>query len=52
MASMTSTTKGQDISSEVVKLMNKHHLDPLKLRGLTTDGDPLSQAKAMGFQQN
>ena len=49
MASMTSTTTGQDISSEVVKLMNKYHLDPLKLRGLTTDGAPAMTGKNNGF---
>ena len=38
MAGMSSTTTGQDISSEVIKLIEKFELDPQKLRGLTTDG--------------
>ena len=38
MAGMSSTTTGQDISSEVIKLIEKFELDPQKLHGLTTDG--------------
>ena len=29
--------------------MNKHHIDPLKLRGLTTDGAPAMTGKNNGF---
>ena len=49
MASMSSTTTGQDISDQVLQLMNKFELDPGKLCGLTTDGAPSMTGKRNGF---
>ena len=49
MASMSSTTTGQDVSDEVLKLMDKFNLDPAKLCGLTTDGAPSMTGKNNGF---
>ena len=49
MASMTSTTTGQYISDQVLKLMKNYQLDPAKLCGLTTDGAPSMTGKINGF---
>ena len=49
MASMPSTTTGQDICEQVLKLMNEYQLDPAKLSGLTTDGAPSMTGKTNGF---
>ena len=40
MASMQSTTTGQNICEEVTKMMNKFEIDSSKLLGITTDGAP------------
>ncbi|XP_067940442.1 cell death protein 3-like [Watersipora subatra] len=47
MASMSSTTTGQDICDQVA--MDKFELDPFRLAGLTTDGAPLMTGKINGF---
>ncbi|CAM1324002.1 Uncharacterised protein r2_g3265 [Pycnogonum litorale] len=46
---MSSTTTGQDISEQVLKLMEKFQLDPFKLCGLTTDGAPSMTGRIKGF---
>ncbi|XP_067929495.1 general transcription factor II-I repeat domain-containing protein 2A-like [Watersipora subatra] len=46
---MSSTTTGQDICDQVVKLMDKFELDPSRLAGLTTDGAPSMAGKINGF---
>ena len=40
LASMKSTTTGEDLTLEVLKMTKKFQLDSKKLSGLTTDGDP------------
>ena len=52
LASMPSTTTGQDISEQVLKLVRKYQLDPAKLCGLTTDGAPPMTGKKMDLQRN
>jgi len=49
MTGMSSTTTGQDISEQVLKLMEKFQLDPSKLCGLTTDGAPSMTGRTNGF---
>ena len=49
MASMQSTTTGQNICEEVTKLMNKFEIDSSKLVGITTDGAPSMVGKNNGF---
>uniref|UniRef100_H2YP50 SPIN-DOC-like zinc-finger domain-containing protein n=1 Tax=Ciona savignyi TaxID=51511 RepID=H2YP50_CIOSA len=49
MASMHSTTTGQNICEEVTKLMNKFEIDSSKLVGITTDGAPSMVGKNNGF---
>jgi len=41
MASMKSTTTGENIAQEVLKVVEKFWLDPKKMFGLTTDGAPV-----------
>ncbi|XP_029652575.1 general transcription factor II-I repeat domain-containing protein 2A-like [Octopus sinensis] len=49
MASMSSTTIGQAISDQILKLMEKSQLDPSKLCGLTIDGEPSMTGGTNGF---
>lgn len=49
MASMKSTTTGQDICEDVIKLMKKFEIDSSKLVGITTDGAPSMVGKYNGF---
>ena len=49
LASMKSTTTGEDLTQEVLKMTNKFQLDPKKLTGLTTDGASAMVGKHKGF---
>ena len=49
MASMESTTTGENIAQEVLKIVQKFRLDPKKMSGLTTDGAPAMVRKHNGF---
>ena len=49
LASMKSTTTGEDLTQEVLKMTKKYQLDPKKLLGLTTDGAPAMVGKHKGF---
>ena len=49
MASMKSTTTGENIAQEVLKIAQKFRLDPKKMSGLTTDGAPAMVGKHNGF---
>ena len=49
LSSMKSTTTGEDITKEVLKVSEKFRLDPKKLSGLTTDGAPAMVGKHKGF---
>ena len=49
LASMKSTTTGEDLTLEVLKMTKKYQLDPKKLSGFTTDGAPAMVEKHKGF---
>ena len=49
LASMKSTTTGDDLTLEVLKMTKKFQLNPKKLSGLTTDGAPAMVGKHKGF---
>ena len=49
LASMKSTTTGEDLSQEVLKMTERFRLDPKKQSGLTTDGAPAMVGKRKGF---
>ena len=49
LASMKSTTTGEDLTLEVLKMTKKFQLDPKKLSGPTTDGAPAMIGKHKGF---
>ena len=49
---MKSTTTGEDITKEVLKVSEKFRLDPKKLSGLTMDGAPAMVGKHKGFYKN
>ena len=49
LATMKSTTTGEDLDLEVLKMTKKFQLDPKKLSGLTTDGAPAMIGKHKGF---
>ena len=52
LSSMKSTTTGEDITKEVLKVSEKFWLDPKKLTGLTTDGAPSMVEKHKEFCKN
>ena len=52
MASLFSTTTGQDICEQVLKVVKKFKLNPAKLCGVTTDGAPSMTGKTNGFITN
>ena len=52
LASMKSSTTGEDITKEVLKMSEKFRLDPKKLSGLTTDGAPAMVGKHKEFCKN
>ena len=52
MASLFSTTTGQDICEQVLKVVKKFELNPAKLCGVTTDGAPSMIGKINGFITN
>ena len=52
LSSMKSTTTGEVIPKEVLKVSEKFRLDPKKLSGLTTDGAPAMVGKHKGFCKN
>ena len=49
MACLSSTTTGQDICEQVLKVVKKFERDPPKLRGVTTDGAPFMTGRINGF---
>ena len=49
MASMESTTTGENIAQEVLKIVQKFRLYPKNLSGLTTDGAPAMVGNHNGF---
>ena len=49
MASLSSTTTGQDICEQVLKVVEKFELNPAKLCGVTTDGAPSMTGRINGF---
>ncbi|XP_076373036.1 general transcription factor II-I repeat domain-containing protein 2B-like [Tachypleus tridentatus] len=49
MASLSSTTTGQDICEQVLKVVEKFELNPYKLCGVTTDGAPSMTGRTNGF---
>ena len=49
MASMASTSTGQNICEEVIKLMKKFEIDSSKLVGITTNGAPSMVGKNNEF---
>jgi len=49
MASMKSTTIGENIAQEVLKIVQKLRLDPKKISGLTTDKAPAMVRKHNEF---
>ena len=49
MASLSSTTTGQDICEQVLKVVEKIELNPAKLCGVTTDGAPSMTGRINGF---
>ena len=50
MASLSSTTTGQDICEQVLKVVEKFELNPAKkLCGVTTDGNPSMTSRINGF---
>ena len=49
MASLSSTTKGQDICKHVIRVVEKLELNPDKLLGLITDGAPSMTGRTNGF---
>ena len=52
MASLFSTTTGQDICEQVLKVVKKFKLNHAKLCGVTTDGAPSMTGKTNGFITN
>ena len=52
LSSMKSTTTGEDITKEVLKVSEKFRLDPKKLSGPTTDGAPAMVEKHKKFCKN
>ena len=52
LCSMKSTTTGEDITKEVLRVSEKFWLDPKKLSGLRTDGAPAMVGKHKGFCKN
>ena len=48
MASLSSTTTGQNICEHVIRVVGKFELNPAKLCGLTTDGAPSMTGRANG----
>ena len=52
MASLSSTTTGQDICKQVLKVVKKFELNPAKLCAVTTDGAPSMTSKTNGFITN
>ena len=51
MASLSSTTTGQDICEHVIRVVEKFKLNPAKLCGLTTDGAPSMTGRKNGSTQ-
>ena len=49
MASLSSTTSGQDICEHVIREVEKLELNPAKLCGLTTDSAPTMTGRTNGF---
>ena len=49
LANMMSTTTGEDLTLEILKMTKKFQLDPKKLSGLTTDGAPAMVGKHKGW---
>ena len=49
MASLSSTTTGQDICEQVLKVVEKFELNPARLCGVTTDGAPSMTGRIYGF---
>ena len=49
MASLSSTTTGEDICGHVIRVVEKFELNPAKLCGLTTDGAPSMTGRTNGF---
>ena len=49
MASFSSTTTGQNICEQVLKLVERFELNPAKLCGITTDGAPSMKSRMNGF---
>ena len=49
MASLSSTTTGQDICEQALKVVEKFELNAAKLCGVTTDGAPSMTDKSNGF---
>ena len=52
MASLSSTTTGQDICEQALKVVEKFELNTAKLCGVTTDGDPSMTGRTNGFTKN
>ena len=50
VASLSSTTTGQDICEHVIRVVERFKLNPAKLCGLTTDGAPSMTGRTNGFQ--
>ena len=49
MASLSSTTTGQDICEHVLRVVERFELNPAKLCGVTTDGTPSMTGRINGF---
>ena len=49
MASLSSTTTGQDIYEQVLKVVEKFELNPAKLCGVTKDSAPSMIVRINGF---
>ena len=49
MASLSSTTKGQDICEQALKIVEKFELNTAKLCGVTTDRAPSMAGRTNGF---
>ena len=52
MARFSSTTTGQDICEQALKVVEKFELNTAKLCGVTTDGAPFMIGRSNGFTKN
>ena len=52
VTSLSSTTTGQDICEHVIRVVEKFELNPAKLCGLSTDGDPSMTGRTNGLTKH